>query len=458
MRLFKTHRAQSSQTDLAEDPLRGQSPVQPAAYYPQDPNPRGLDAPGPHQSSVRQTPQRSVDIFEALNKAPRASAPPGPSPPEYVPSALNPQLPSTSQPSQLEEAEPQRSSPTADDRDNKQSRRSYLGLQSTNSSNTSRALGRSVSVRKRQPPPPSLDISSSSRHHQQPQSAIEGPRSAGLVFPESRPSNQGGAPGPDSSQDYLQRPSLGDYNRSHSSLQHSREDIHRLEKEPPSRESPESPPNESSNVDRNSYIAYQPQRSTDQQTTQAYEAYRARPPSQQSAGPPSPVPTHPLSSQPRNTNIDTTPEAQGVPHAQRLEMMARDGQTSNPRHLSQPSHNHGHEQAHNQQFLSAGGQRRPSLAHQMSNTSENGHSTPPPPSNHNSKSRDDLSNLDVAALVQKHEELREYQIEKLEVFLLRLSSGQVQQGQEVLFRKGWTSPTVTKHNRPSKAVHEQYGS
>ena len=433
MRLFKTHRAQSSQTDLAEDSLRGQLPVQPAAYYLQDNNPRGLDAPGSQQPPVRQTPQRSVDIFDALNQAPRASAPPGPVPPEYVPSAVNPQLPSTSQPSQLEEAEPQRPSPTADDKENKQSRRSYLGAQSSNLPNASRVLGRSVSVRKRQPPPPSLDISSSSRHHQQPQSAIEGPRSAGLVFPGSRPAIQGVTPGPNSSQDYLQRPSLGDYNRSHSSLQHSRESVYRLEKEPPSRESPESPPNETSNVDRNTYIAYQPPKPADQQTTQAYEAYRARPPSQQSAGPPSPVPTHPLSSQPRNTNTDTTSQTQGAPHAQRVEMMARDGQASNPRHSSQPSHNHGHEQGHNAQFLSAAGQRRPSLAHQTSNTSENGHSTPPPPNNHNSKSRDDLSSLDVAALVQKHEELRKYQNGKLNRFLLRPSRGQVQQGQEVLF-------------------------
>ena len=79
-------------------------------------------------------------------------------------------------------------------------------------------------------------------------------------------------------------------------------------------------------------------------------------------------------------------------------------------------------------------------------TSEQGRSTPPP-----SRSRDDLSNLDVTQLLSRHDELRESRLRILPSLFSLLSEGlissrgEISKGQEVLLRQRRTSPAAPKY-------------
>lgn len=162
------------------------------------------------------------------------------------------------------------------------------------------------------------------------------------------------------------------------------------------------------------------------------ELENSRPPSQQSYNPPSPIQTHPLrfdSAQPRSAPA-TVPASvhhlgsMGPPQpqqsrdrrSQELAPSQQNPQSSGARESAgyQPYHQNTQPQGqpqgpppayssqlsvNNQPNNTYRGPQTSPMTHQ--NTAEQGRNTPPP-----SRSRDDLSNLDVASLVSRHDELR----------------------------------------------------
>ncbi|KAL8694929.1 MAG: hypothetical protein Q9218_000500 [Villophora microphyllina] len=159
----------------------------------------------------------------------------------------------------------------------------------------------------------------------------------------------------------------------------------------------------------------------------------SRPPSQQSYNPPSPIQTHPLrfdsnqyrsaqatapadphsqgSMGPPQPQVSRDRRSQELAQSQQNQQVAggREGAGYQPYH--QGSQVQGQPQApppayisqlsvNNQQNSNYRGAQPSPMAHQ--NTGEQGRNTPPP-----SRSRDDLSNLDVASLVSRHDELQD---------------------------------------------------
>ncbi|KAL8642101.1 MAG: hypothetical protein Q9228_001186 [Teloschistes exilis] len=163
------------------------------------------------------------------------------------------------------------------------------------------------------------------------------------------------------------------------------------------------------------------------------ELENSRPPSQQSYNPPSPIQTHPLrfdSAQPRSAPA-TVPASvhhlgsMGPPQpqqsrdrrSQELAQSQQNPQSSGARESAgyQPYHQSTQTQGqpqgpppayssqlsvNNQPNNTYRGPQTSPMTHQ--NTAEQGRNTPPP-----SRSRDDLSNLDVASLVSRHDELQD---------------------------------------------------
>lgn len=178
------------------------------------------------------------------------------------------------------------------------------------------------------------------------------------------------------------------------------------------------------------YLPYNPQ--ADRSSLEIHDPYRTlRPPSQHSLGPPSPVKSiqQPNDSGPSPHQARQTDQASQSSHLQSQAGMARgEGSNDAMRQQMAPQQQLGGEQSHGQ-YGSHQGNRL--LQQQHSSMTDHGRSTPPP-----AKSREEISNLDVATLQQKLYEL------SMDMWLSHSSitanmlfhpcSRQIHQGEEIL--------------------------
>ncbi len=150
----------------------------------------------------------------------------------------------------------------------------------------------------------------------------------------------------------------------------------------------------------NSYLPYNPQ--ADRSSLDIHDPYRTiRPPSQQSLGPPSPIVSVQQSTESRSPVIQGRQISHPIQslHLQPEATMARgDGSNPSMRQQLAQQHQQGPESGHGQHSTSQGSRQ---LQQHSSSMTDHGRNTPPP-----TRSREDFSAQDYAALLQKHEELR----------------------------------------------------
>ena len=398
MRLFKQHRGgNTSHSNSPDGSPRGISPARNQAYYPQDIN-QGRPE-GAEDSSLQQPGDRySVSAFSQSQYP--DEAPSTVSTDQAPPLAVDQRFAfasSTSEPAL-------RRHPTTalDEKETKRSKRSYFGIPSHSKEPVTRLVERSSSFRGHQPPQPTLDTTVPQRHDQQPKSANELSYSGRQRFPE----------GPeDTARDTQRGQGISQYSPTENAGQRrpgtrpydpTTESIYAVSSDSPDPQTIGQIVKDTNKRPESPYTAYHPPRSAGRDSLYAYEAYRGRPPSQQSTGPPSPLDHSPKTQ--RSSYIESTAHApiDRLP-PQPSDTMGRE-EGSARRSSVQTSHGHGHETGQYSQFNGNQPTGKQNAPIRGNSGNETRRSTPPP----SSRSREDLSTIDIPSLLQKHEELCEY--------------------------------------------------
>ncbi|KAL9115877.1 MAG: hypothetical protein Q9227_000245 [Pyrenula ochraceoflavens] len=219
------------------------------------------------------------------------------------------------------------------------------------------------------------------------------------------------------------------------------------------------PPAQTTSNTSNTYLPYQPQSSSERPSLNIQDAYQhARPPSQQSVGPPSPLVPHnsafdhrPSVSQGKPTLVSPQPQrpaSQGT-------MGRGEGQGANMRQqVNQQQYQHG-DQAHGQQYQSTPtpGQSSNRLVREPSNNADPGRASPQPV-RLKDELRDDLSVLGYASQdVQAM--LRDLQSQKLDLAALMLKHNELRKEPYIEFQLGRHEELQAKYSKVKKYYFEK---